>query len=208
MSVFSVLGVAALTTRFGEQPAGSSFIVMHGFQGRSAMTEFVGLPVIVPESWRVPGANGPHAFQLGVLVPDNGNDETGASGALHSMSENEVPGMAVCCESLVGACSHRKAADGVSEIAEWTPGSDDAQWLSLRLGSQPDSDGKTDLITATVLAAAEASPSATPIVCQLEREGAIIAKGIAHLRQLPRQDGLNLLTDTVDGTFDIAVRTK
>ena len=207
MSAFSVIGIATLAKYVGVQQSGSIFTLFRGVEDRST-TRFVA-PIVVPNSWRVQESGGTYAFQLPVLVPENGNEDTGSTAVWHSMSDSEVPGMAVCCESRAGICSNRNRANGVAEIVDWTPGSDDAQWLSLKLGSQPDADAKSDLITATVLAAAAtANPDGTPIACQLEFKGTVIAKGMAHLRQVPRQDGLNLPTDTVEGSFDIAVRTK
>jgi hypothetical protein len=209
MSAFSILGITALTTTLVDAPAGTSLPVMRGVHDQSSLTRFVGFPVTVPESWRVDGGSGSSTFELGVLVPLNGNEDGGASTALHSMNASEVPGLSVCCESRSGACSQRNPENGAKEIVDWTPGTDNARWLSFRVDSQPDSDAKADVITATVVAAAAAMRrDATPIACQLEYQGNVIARGIAHLRQQRRADGLTLRTDDVEGTLDIAVRTK
>jgi hypothetical protein len=209
MSAFSVLGITALTTSLVDAPAGTSLPVMRGVHDESSLTRFVGAPVTVPESWRVDGGSGSYTFELGVLVPLNGNEDGGASAALHSMNASEVPGLSVCCESRSGACSQRNSGNGAVEIVDWTPGADNARWMSFGLDSQPHSDAKADVITATIVAAAaEMKGDATPIACQLEYQGNVIAKGIAHLRQQPRADGLTLRTDKVEGTLDIAVRTK
>jgi hypothetical protein len=125
------------------------------------------------------------------------------------MNASDVPGLSVCCESRSGACSQRTGENGAMKIVDWTPATDDARWLSFDLDSQPDLNAKADVITATVVAAAaEMSGDATPIACQLEYQGNVIAKGLAHLRQQPRTDGLTLRSDKVEGTLHIAVRTK
>ena len=205
MSAFSVLGVAALTTNVADSPSGETFRVLSGVP-QDNQTKFVA-PITVPESWRLNAREGNYSFQLPVIVPENGNDETGASAAWHTMTESEVPGMAVCCASEGAACQRRSATDG-SEIADWTPGPNDARWLSLGLATRPDSTGKSDLITATIRSTAAADPGSTAIVCQLEFQGSIVAKGTAFLRQVPRTQASDLPTDLIEGTLNLAVRIR
>ena len=205
MSAFSVLGVAALTTDVADSPSGKTFRVLSGVP-QDNQTKFVA-PITIPESWRLSAREGNYAFQLPVIVPENGNDETGASAAWHTMTESEVPGMTVCCATEGGGCQHRPAADG-SEIPEWTPGSNDARWLSLRLATEPEPTGKSDLVTATILPTLTADPGSTGIICQLEFQGSIVAKGTAFLRQLPRTQASDLRTDLIEGTLDLAVRVR
>ena len=209
MSAFSVLGITAMTTTLMDAPAGTSLPVMRGVHDQSSLTRFVGSPVTVPEAWRADGGSGSHTFELGVLVPQDANEDGGASAAQHSMNASEVPGLSVCCESRSGACSQRRSENGAAQIVDWTPGTDNARWMSFGLDSGADANAKADVITATVLAAvAGTKGDATPIACQLEHQGNVIAKGIVHLRQQPRADGLTLRTDKVEGTLDLAVRTK
>jgi hypothetical protein len=207
MTAFSFLGLATLMTPLADEPLGTSLTIMRGVQDESTNTRFVATPITVPGSWRAPGSSGKDTLELGVIVPDDGNVDNGASAARHDMTDSEIPGMTVCCESRTGACSERSSSP--SEIAEWTPTADNARWMSLNLGSQAAADGKADVITATIAAAAaEISTDAAPIACQLEYRGSVIAKGVAHLRQQLRTDGVGLPTDKVEGTFDIAVRTN
>ena len=205
MSAFSVLGVAALTTNVADSPSGETFRVLSGVP-QDSQTKFVA-PITVPESWRLNAREGNYAFQLPVIVPENGNDETGASAAWHTMTESEVPGMTVCCATEAVGCKHRSAADG-SEIADWTPGPNDARWLSLRLATEPESTGKSDLVTATILSPAAVDQGPTAIVCQLEFKGSIVAKGTAFLRQVPRTQPSDLRTDLIEGTLNLAVRLR
>jgi hypothetical protein len=203
MSAFSVLGIAAVTNRVGDAPAGTSYDILSGVRDGD-LTKFVA-PLVVPNTWRSEGGKGSYSFKLPVLVPDNANQSSGSTAAWHAMSDSEVPGMSVCCEGQDGACRGR----GDATVTDWNPGSDDARWVSVDLANQPDSSGKTDVVTATLLAASrEAASDSTAVSCQLEFRGAIIAKGFAHLRNFARQDGSELPTDVVQGTMDIAVRTK
>ena len=163
-------------------------------------------PITVPESWRLNAREGNYTFQLPVIVPENGNDETGAIAAWHTMTESEVPGMTVCCATEAGGCRQRSAAG--TEIADWTPGPNDTRWLSLSLATRPESTGKSDLVTATILSTRTADAGSTGIVCQLEFQGSIVAKGIAFLRQVPRTQASDLRTDLIEGTLDLAVRVR
>jgi hypothetical protein len=207
MSAFSVLGIAAVTNRVGDAPAGTSYDILSGVR-EGDLTKFVA-PLVVPNTWRSEGGKGSYAFKLPVLVPDNASESSGSTASWHAMSDSEVPGMSVCCEAQPGVCSGRGAANGEATVTDWNPGADDARWVSVDLANQPDSSGKTDLVTATLLAASrEAASDTTAVSCQLEFRGAIIAKGFAHLRNFARQDGSELPTDVVQGTMDIAVRTK
>ena len=206
MSSFSVLGIAALTTGMKDAPSGTTYGIVSGIRD-GALTKLLA-PLVVPNEWRLQGGPGSYAFELPVLVPDNPTTEL-STGAWHAMSDSEVPGMSVCCESRAGVCSARHDGQGTPPVADWTPGADDAQWLSVDLGNQPDLAKKTELVTATILATArEVDPDTTPLACQLEFQGAIIAKGFAHLRQVPRQDASGLPTDVVHGMMDIAVRIR
>jgi hypothetical protein len=204
MSAFSVLGVAALTTNLADAPSGKTFRVLTGME-QDNQTKFVA-PITVPDSWRLKAGDGVYAFQLPVIVPETGNEESGATAAWHTMTESEVPGLTVCCATRGDACRQRKAG---SEIADWTPSANDTRWLSLRLATRPDSAGKTDLITATILSAASnAEADTSTISCQLEFQDAIVAKGTAYLRQVPRQQVSAVPTDLVEGTLNLAVRMK
>jgi hypothetical protein len=206
MSSFSVLGIAALTAGMTDAPSGTTYGIVSSVRD-GGLTKFLA-PLVVPNAWRLQGGNGSYAFHLPVLVPDNPESEL-STGAWHTMSDVEVPGMSVCCESHAGVCSTRHDGTGAAAIPDWMPGADDAHWVSLDLGNQPDSEKKTELITATILAAArEIDADTTPLACQLEFQGAIIAKGFAHLRQVTRQDATELPTDVVQGMIDIAVRTR
>jgi hypothetical protein len=112
----------------------------------------------------------------------------------------------VCCETTPGICAQRKRTE---PVADWTPGSNNALQLSLRIASHADAKSNTDQVSATVLTAAEQpAPDSSAVSCQLEFHGQVIAKGMAHLRQTPRQDGSDLPTDVVEGTFDIAARAQ
>ena len=206
MSAFSVLATAALTTKMREAPSGSVYGILSGVRDGDR-TKFVA-PLVVPNSWRLEGANGSYVFELPVLVPEETSESSGATAAWHTMSESEVPGMTVCCESTAGVCQTRRRQDGDSALADWTPGADDAEWLSVDLGHQSESSGKTDLVTATLLQAARQATGGTPLACQMEFKGTIIAKAIARVGQVHRQEASELPTDPVEGTIDIAVRTR
>jgi hypothetical protein len=170
-------------------------------------TKFVA-PIVVPDSWRAKRDNGVHAFQLPVILPESGNDESRATAAWHAMTDSEVPGLTVCCATDPGACRHRTTADGSTAVSDWTLGAD-ARWLSLRLATRPDTDGKSDLITATVLSATgTADATATAIACQLEFQGAVVAKGTAFLHQTPRQRLSDVPSDLIEGTLNLAVRVN
>ena len=206
MSAFSVLATAALTTKMREAPSGSVYGILSGVRDGDT-TKFVA-PLVVPNDWRVEGSNGSYVFELPVLVPEASSENSGASAAWHTMGESEVPGMTVCCESTAGVCQTRKRQEGEPAIADWTPGADDAEWLSFDLGHQSESSGKTDLVTATLLQAARQSAAGTPLVCQMEFKGAIVAKAVTHVAQVHRQEASELPTDPVEGTMDIAIRTR
>ena len=209
MSAFAVLGIGALSTSLGSAPAGKTFSLFRAIP-QDALLKFVA-PMVVPNDWRTEGAQGSYQFQLPVLVPETGSEEAGSTSAWHAMSE--VPGMAVCCESRAGICNARLVPAGGAPISDWTPGADDALRLSFDLASQPDantSDANTgDLVTATVTATPSAPPeNATTLACQLEWDGAVIAKGTAHLRQVPRDGGNSVASSSVEGTMTLAVKTK
>jgi hypothetical protein len=203
MSAFSVLGLAAFTSGVGEAHSGDVFNIFTGKRDGTT-TKFVA-PFVVPNAWRVEGANGSYSFDLPVMVPENGNEETAATAAWHSMTESEVPGIDVCCATTPGVCAQRKRTDATFE--DWAPSADDALQLSLNVATHSDLTSNTDQVSATVIAAGEQPASdASAVWCQLEFHGKVIAKGVAHLRQTPRQDGSDLPTDIVEGTFDIAAR--
>jgi hypothetical protein len=207
MSAFSVLATASMTTKLRESAAGSTYGILSGVRD-GANTKFVA-PLVIPNSWRLQGGKGSYAFELPVLVPEKDVQSSGATGAWHTMSESEVPGMSVCCESQGGVCRHRKQQSGEPEIADWTPGRDDAEWLSFDLGHQPGASEEADLVTATLLSAArDANAEGTSVSCQLEFQGTIVAKGYAYLTQVAREHGSQLLADHVVGSMDIAVRTR
>jgi len=207
MSAFSVLATAALTTNtMREAPSGSVYGIASGVRD-GERTKFVA-PLVVPNEWRLQGGNGSYAFELPVLVPEQSSENSGATAAWHTMSDLEVPGMTVCCESSARVCAARKQENGVA-VADWTPTADDAQWLSFELGHQPDASGKSDLVTATLrAAAAQADAEGTALACQFEFQGNIVAKGYARLRAVPQQSGAELPADAVEGTMDVAVRTR
>ena len=204
LSAFSVLGVATLTTNVADSPSGETFRVLSG-DLQDNQTRFVA-PITVPESWRLNAREGNYTFQLPVIVPENGNDETGATAAWHTMTESEVPGMTVCCATEGGGCRQRSAAG--SEIADWTPGPNDTRWLSLRLATEPESTRKSDLVTATILSTGIVDQESTAIVCQLEFKGSIVAKGTAFSSPVPRTQPSDLRTDLIEGTLNLAVRLR
>src|SRR4029078_13478274 len=82
MSAFCVLGVAALTTGFGAAPPGASVGILHGVPDGS-LTKFVA-PLVIRNVWRVRGSNGSFAFELPVLVPENGGQPSGSTAAWHA----------------------------------------------------------------------------------------------------------------------------
>ena len=209
MSAFSVLSVAALSTGLGSQPAGKTFSIFRSIP-QEALTKFVA-SIVVPNDWKAEGSSGSYQFQLPVVVPEGGGADQGSSAAWHTMAE--IPGMAVCCEARAGVCAERNEASGGARIVDWTPGSDDALRLSFDLASRPDPDasagGRGDLVTATVRSGVSGTPSdAAAVSCQLEFEGAVIAKGTAMLRQAARDDDSTLPTPRVTGSMAFAVKTK
>jgi hypothetical protein len=209
MSAFTVLGVGELSTSLGSAPAGKTFSLFRAMP-HEALLKFVA-PMVVPNDWRTEGAQGSYQFQLPVLVPQTGSEESGSTSAWHTMSE--VPGMAVCCESRAGICNARNVPVGGAPISDWTPGTDDAMRLSFDLSSRPDAQVADapagDTVTATVTATASAPPTdATALACQLEWDGAVIAKGTAFLRQVPRDGGNGVTSSSVEGTMTLAVKTK
>jgi hypothetical protein len=206
MSAFSVLGVAALTTDLGAAPPGQSFSIFRGVADGS-LTKFVA-PMVVPNAWRVQGGNGSYAFQLPVFVPETSGDPSQSTAAWHVMSESEVPGLEVCCESRAGACAQRRMGEQTAHIEDWSPGADDALRLSLNVTTRPDATAQNDSVLATVMSGAAVAADGAPIACQLELHRAVIGKGTAYLRQTPRQDGSALGTDLIEGRFDIAVRIR
>ena len=159
----------------------------------------------VPNSWRTQGASGSFTFQLPVLVPETAGEEHGSSAAWHAI--NEVPGLAVCCEGQPGVCSKRNAGTAAPSAAEWSPGADDALWMSFALSSSREAAAADngDAVIATVSQLASPPADALPVACQLEFNGAVVAKGTALLQQQPREDGLGVATA---GTMRLAVRTK
>jgi len=209
MSAFSVLSVAALSTTLGSAPDGKTFSIFRSIP-QDSLTKFVA-PMAVPNGWRTDGASGSFQFQLPVIVPETGTEETGATAAWHAMTE--VPGMSVCCEERPGVCSQRTAIGGGAPVEDWTPGADDAQWLSFDLSSQSDTaTAGADAVQGDIVIATVTSPArpidAPTMSCQLEFDGAVIAKGTAALQQAPRQDGSGLPTPTVSGAMTFAVRTR
>jgi hypothetical protein len=207
MSAFSVVGIAALTNGFNETAPGTTYDILSGVRDGD-LTKFIA-PLVVPNTWRPDGGKGSYAFKLPVLVPDTANGPSGSTAAWHAMTDSEVPGMSVCCEGQDGVCHGRGSANGEAPVQDWKPGPDDARWFSVDLGNEPDSAQKTDLVTATLLPAArEASADTTAVSCQLEFRGTVVAKGFAHLKNSLREDGSELPKDVVQGTMDIAVRTK
>ena len=208
MSAFAVLGVGALSTTLGSAPAGKTFTLFRAIP-QDALLKFVA-PMVVPNDWRTEGAQGSYQFQLPVIVPETGSEESGSTAAWHAMSD--VPGMAVCCESRAGVCNARLVPAGGAPISDWTPGADDAMRLSFDLSSTPDAHADApagDTVTATVTATASAPlAEATALACQLEWDGAVIAKGTAYLRQVPRDGGSGPASSSVQGTMTLAVKTK
>ena len=206
MSAFAVLTIGALSTNLGSAAAGKTFSLFRSMP-EAAMLKFVA-PLVVPNEWRTENAQGSYQFSLPVLVPETGGEDSGTTSAWHVM--DEIPGMALCCESRSGACNDRHLALGKAPIADWTPAGDDALRLSFALESKPDPgapETKTDIVTATV------TPNVAPIdgttvACQLEWDDAVIAKGIAVLRQVERDDGATVGFKTVAGSMTIQVKTK
>ena len=205
LSAFSVLGVAGLSTALGSAPEGQTFNIFRSIP-QDSLTRFAA-DMAVPNAWRSAGASGSFQFQLPVLVPEMAGEERGASAAYHAM--NEVPGLSICCESQAGVCGQRNAGSGGPAIAGWTPGTDDALWMSFELASRRDTSATDngDTVTATVsqAAASQAPAGSSAVACQLEFKGVVIAKGAAQLAQVAKADGSGLGTA---GTMRLAVRTK
>ena len=114
--------------------------------------------------------------------------------------------LAGVCEARPGACGGRAEANGDNAIVDWTPEAADAMWMAFELSSRPNpaaADGGS-IVTARVAPAATVEGSA--ITCQLEFDGAVIAKGSAQLQQLPRADGAS--GTQVGGTMRFAVKTQ
>ncbi len=152
LSAFSVLGVAGLTTALGAAPEGQTFNIFRSIP-QDSLTRFAA-DLAVPNAWRTAGASGSFQFHLPVLVPEMAGEERGASAAYHAV--NEVPGLSICCESQAGVCGQRNAGSGGPAIADWTPGTDDALWMSFELASRRDTSATDngDTVTATVSQAA------------------------------------------------------
>ena len=204
MSAFSSMALTALTSHLLDAQPGHTFRLLNAIEDQN-LTKFVA-PLAVPNAWRPKGGDGTYAFELSVLVPEH--DEISSSVAWHEMGEAGVLGMTVCCEASPGVCAQRKGAD-TAPNDNWQPTADDARFLSLRLGSQSRENGEGDLVSATVLSSDERpAAGATAITCQLEHHGEIVARGVADLHQVAREGRSSLPTDTVDGTFVIAVKKK
>jgi hypothetical protein len=204
MSAFSVLSVASLTTPLGSAPAGQTFGILKAMP-EEALTKYVA-QLVVPRDWREAGQSGTLRFQLPVLVPDNGGTDIGSSAAWHTMTE--VPGLAVCCEARPGVCARRTEGTSAPAIIDWTPRTDDTLAMSFDLASRPDDStpAAADLVTATKRTAeAAAIADGTTVACQLEFDGQVIAKGIAHLQQTSRS---GTTTQSVAGTLHLQVKTK
>ena len=201
MSAFSVLAVAALTTALGAAPEGRTFSIFRSLS-EDALTKYVS-EMVIPNDWRVEGTAGSFQFQLPVLVPENGGEDIGAPAAWHPIAE--VPSLAVCCEARPGVCSGRAEASGDRALADWTPGTNDALWMAFELSSRrdPASADNGSIVTARVSPSAAVDEAA--VTCQLEFDGAVIAKGSAQLQQQPRADGSG---SDVSGTLRFAVKTQ
>jgi hypothetical protein len=209
MSAFSVMSVAALTTGIGSAPAGKTFGIFRTLP-HDSLTKYVA-DMVVPNDWRTQGADGSYQFQLPVLVPETAGEENGASAAWHAMTD--VPGLEVCCESKAGVCAERKVISSGVSIADWNPSVDDASWMSFDLTSRPDAPAGEpaigELVIATVSASSESVPAdVVPMSCQLEFDDVVVAKGTAHLRQVPREDGSGFTAEIVAGSMTLAVRTR
>ena len=131
MSAFSSLALTALTSDLLDAQPGHTFRLLNAIADRS-FTKFVAA-LAVPKAWRPEGGDGSYAFELSVLVPEQGNDETSSSSAWHEMREAGVPGMTVCCEASPGACAQRNGADAARND-DWQPSAGDGRFLTVRLG--------------------------------------------------------------------------
>ena len=208
MSSFAVLTIGALSTGLGAAAAGKAFTLFRSMP-EDAFLKFVA-PLVVPEDWRTENAKGAYAFTLPVIVPETGADENGSTSAWHTMTE--VPGMAVCCEARAGACNDRHRAGGGAPVVDWIPGADDALRMSFVLESRPDAaldPARGDMVTATVTSApAGGTTEDAAVACQLEWDGAVIARGTALLRQVARDGGTSVAGKAVAGSMSIQVKTK
>lgn len=208
LSAFSALGVAALTNDLGHGRSNETFTMLAALP-QDNLTKFL-TRIVVPESWRREGGTGSYTFDLPVLVPSDSTMDTNAPAAWHVVNDSHVPGMTVCCETRPGTCSQRHVPEGASQVIDWTPGIGDARWSSFQLESHPDTAGQQDLVSATVIATTSDGPEdgSTAVHCQFEFRNTVVAKGIAYLRQAPRQQYSDVPSDLVHGTFHVAVRTR
>jgi len=206
MSAFSSMALTAFTSDLLDAQPGHTFRLLNAIADRS-FTKFVA-PLAVPKAWRPEGGDGSYAFELSVLVPEQGNDATSSSSAWHEMREAGVPGMTVCCEASPGVCAQRNGAD-IAPNDDWQPSAGDARFLTMRLGSQSRENGEGDLVTATVLSSDERPAlGATAIACRLEYHGEVVARGMADLHQVAREGRSSLPTDKVEGSFVIAIKRE
>src|ERR1700752_388660 len=127
MSAFSVLAVGALTTALGSAREGQTFSLFRSV-AEDVLTKYVA-EMVVPNDWRTEGEAGSYQFQLPILVPENGGEDTGQPGAWPPIAE--VPAPAVCCETRAGVCNGRGELSGEPRVTDWTPGTDDALWLAF-----------------------------------------------------------------------------
>ena len=211
MSAFAVLGVGALSTSLGSAPAGKTFALFKSVS-EDTLLKFIA-PLVAPNAWKTDNAQGSYQFTLPVIVPETGGEEGGSTASWHAI--DEIPGMAVCCESRAGVCNERHVPTGGTRITDWTPGTSDAMWLSFDLASAADA-AATDTTKAEVVTATVTSSSSAPAVegetvaCQLEWDDAVIAKGTAVLHAQPRGDtpGSGVSTQSVAGSMRFAVKTQ
>lgn len=209
MSSFAVLGIGALSTSLGSAPAGKTFRLFTSVQ-EEALLKFIA-PVVAPNAWKTENANGSYQFSMPVIVPETGGEEGGSTASWHAI--DEIPGMAVCCESRTGVCNQRHVPGGGAPITDWTPGGSDAMWLALDLASRADATAdanNAEIVTATVTSSTKAAVEGEAVACQLEWDGAVIAKGTALLRAQPRADGSGsgVSAQTVSGSMRLAVKTQ
>ena len=202
LSAFSVLGVATLTTNVADSPSGETFHVLMSGDLQDNQTRLV-TPITVPESWRLNAREGNYTFQLPVIVPENGNDETGATAAWHTMTESEVPGMTVCCATRgrrLPAAFGRRERDCRLD----TRSANESRWLSLRLATKRCRHGTLDLVTATILSTGivdqESSP---PSSASSSSRGPSWRRARRSLSQVPRTQPSDLRTDLIEGTLNL-----
>ena len=199
MSAFSVLAVGALTTALSSAREGQTFSIFRSV-AEDVLTKYVA-EMVVPNDWRTEGEAGSYQFQLPILVPENGDEDTGAPAAWHPIAE--VPTLAVCCETRAGVCSGRGEGSGEPRATDWTPGTDDALWLAFELSSRADPAATDNASIVTARVSSATAVDSASVTCQLEFDGAVIAKGSA---QLQRQDGSS--SPQVGGLMRFAVKTK